>query len=45
MERAFILETLEDCAWNITRAAGILGINRVTLHKKIDRFKLKAYKK
>ena len=45
MERTFILETLEDNNWNITRAAGILGINRVTLHKKIDRFKLKAYKK
>ena len=45
MERTFILETLEDKNWNITRAAGILGINRVTLHKKIDRFKLKAYKK
>ena len=45
MERAHILETLEDCAWNITRAAGVLGINRVTLHKKIDRFELRASRK
>ena len=45
MERAHILETLEDCDWNITRAAGVLGINRVTLHKKIDRFELRALKK
>jgi len=45
MERAHILETLEDCDWNITRAAGVLGINRVTLHKKIDRLELRASKK
>jgi two-component system response regulator HydG len=29
---------LEECGWNITRAAKILDINRVTLHKKIKRF-------
>lgn len=45
MERAHILEILEDCDWNITRAAGVLGINRVTLHKKIDRFELRTTKK
>jgi len=45
MERAHILKTLEDCAWNITRAAEVLGINRVTLHKKIDRFDLRASRK
>jgi len=45
MERAHILETLEDCGWNITRASGVLGINRVTLHKKIDRYGLRAHKK
>jgi DNA-binding NtrC family response regulator len=45
MERAHILATLEDCEWNITRAAGVLGINRVTLHKKIDRFKLRDSRK
>jgi transcriptional regulator of acetoin/glycerol metabolism len=45
MEQAFILETLENCSWNITRASGVLGINRVTLHKKIDRYRLRAHKK
>ena len=45
MEQAFILETLENCSWNITRASGVLGINRVTRHKKIDRYRLRAHKK
>jgi len=41
MEQVYILETLENNEWNITRAAKILGINRVTLHKKINRYGLK----
>jgi transcriptional regulator with PAS, ATPase and Fis domain len=40
MERNFIQQVLEDCRWNITRAAAVLDINRVTLHKKIKRFNL-----
>jgi len=44
MERAYILETLGNCGWNITRAAKVLSINRVTLHKKIDRYGLRAEK-
>lgn len=44
MERAYILETLGNCEWNITRAAKVLNINRVTLHKKIDRYGLRAEK-
>jgi DNA-binding NtrC family response regulator len=40
METACIRKTLEDCGGNVTRAAKILGINRVTLHKKIKRLGL-----
>lgn len=45
VEQAYILEVLEMCDWNITHAAKILGINRVTLHKKIDRSGLRTLKK
>ena len=45
MEQAYILETLGNCDWNITRSAGVLDINRVTLHKKIERYNLRAQKK
>ena len=38
MEKYHIQRILEECGWNITRAAKILDINRVTLHKKIKRF-------
>ncbi|MGD8992019.1 MAG: helix-turn-helix domain-containing protein, partial [Desulfobacterales bacterium] len=38
MEKYHIRQILEECGWNITRAAKILDINRVTLHKKIKRF-------
>jgi two-component system response regulator HydG len=41
VEKAHIRRILEDCAWNITRAAAVLGINRVTLHKKINRYALR----
>ncbi len=41
MERQYILEILKQYGWNITQAAKSLDINRVTLHKKIKRFKLK----
>jgi DNA-binding NtrC family response regulator len=41
MEQEHIRQILEECAWNVTKAAGILGINRVTLHKKIKRYHLK----
>ena len=40
MEKSYVKEILEECGWNITRAAKMLGINRVTLHKKIKRFEL-----
>jgi DNA-binding NtrC family response regulator len=34
-ERQFVLETLEDNDWNISRTAQVLGIERTNLHKKI----------
>jgi len=38
MEKQYIQRVLEECGWNITKAAKMLDINRVTLHKKIKRF-------
>ncbi|MBI3072816.1 MAG: sigma-54-dependent Fis family transcriptional regulator [Deltaproteobacteria bacterium] len=35
MERDYILHTLRDVGWNISRAASVLGIERTNLHKKI----------
>jgi DNA-binding NtrC family response regulator len=40
-EREYLRLILEESEWNVTRAASILGINRVTLHKKIKRLGLK----
>jgi two-component system response regulator HydG len=45
VEQEYIIETLENCDWNITHAAKILGINRVTLHKKIDRYGFRKKRK
>jgi DNA-binding NtrC family response regulator len=38
MEKAHILRVLESCAWNQTRAAEILDIDRVTLHHKLKKY-------
>jgi DNA-binding NtrC family response regulator len=40
MERAHVARVLEAQAWNITRAARVLGIDRVTLYNKIKRYGL-----
>jgi DNA-binding NtrC family response regulator len=40
MEKHHIRKLLDQHGWNVTRAAGALGINRVTLHKKIKRYGL-----
>ncbi|MDZ7695899.1 MAG: sigma-54 dependent transcriptional regulator [Deltaproteobacteria bacterium] len=40
-ERNYIREILESQDWNVTQSAKILGINRVTLHKMINRYDLK----
>jgi two-component system response regulator HydG len=41
MERHYIQRILGKCGWNITKAAKILDINRVTLHKKIKRYDMR----
>ena len=38
IEKSYILRTLETTNWNQTRAAEILGIDRVTLHHKLKRY-------
>ena len=38
LETTYIQQILDQCGGNVTHAAKILGINRVTLHKKIKRF-------
>jgi DNA-binding protein Fis len=40
MEKYYIQRILDGCDGNITQAAKILNINRVTLHKKIKRFEI-----
>ncbi len=34
-ERDFIRRTLEDCHWNVSNAARVLGMERTNLHKRI----------
>jgi two-component system nitrogen regulation response regulator NtrX len=34
-EKGYILQTLDEVAWNISRAATILGVERTNLHKKM----------
>jgi len=41
VEKAHIRRILEECDWNITRAAAVLDIHRATLHKKITRYALR----
>jgi two-component system response regulator HydG len=40
MEKAYIQRILEENNWNVTQSAKILGINRVTLHKMMKRYRL-----
>ena len=40
IERLHILATLRHTGWNKSRAAGILGIERSTLDRKIRRYAL-----
>jgi DNA-binding NtrC family response regulator len=37
-EAAYLRATLRQCEWNISRAAGLLGIERTNLHKKMRAF-------
>lgn len=41
VEKGHISEMLAACEWNIARTAGLLGINRTTLYKKIKKYGLK----
>lgn len=41
IEKEHILQTLESHGWNITRSAEQLGIDRVTLYNKIEKYGLK----
>ena len=40
VEKRHILATLKSTGWNKSRAAGILGIERSTLDRKIRRYKI-----
>jgi len=42
VERALVMQALERTAWNQTRAAKLLGINRDQIHYRIEKFKLAA---
>ncbi|MEQ8847557.1 sigma 54-interacting transcriptional regulator [Botrimarina sp.] len=44
IERRHILATLKSTGWNKSRSAGILGIERSTLDRKIRRYELSAHK-
>jgi len=41
VQESHILKVLDEQNWQITRSAEILGINRVSLHKIIERCNLK----
>jgi transcriptional regulator with GAF, ATPase, and Fis domain len=41
VERGYILETLDTCDWNISKAAVLLGVERTNLHKKIRAYGIK----
>jgi two-component system nitrogen regulation response regulator NtrX len=40
-ERAYIIETLKELDWNISKAAVVLGVERTNLHKKIRAYGIK----
>jgi len=41
MEKDHIARTLEELGWNISKAAEVLGIDRVTLYNKIKKYELR----
>ena len=41
-EREFIIRALKEANWQRTRAAGLLGITRATLHAKLKRYDIQA---
>jgi len=41
MEKDYIEGILEEQEWNVTESAKVLGVNRVSLHKMINRYQMK----
>lgn len=41
LEKDYIRQILEEQNWNITQSAEVLGVNRVSLHKMINRYQLR----
>jgi len=41
VEKAHIASILDETGWNISRSAGILGVDRATLYNKIKKYKLR----
>ena len=39
-ERAFILQKLRECEWNVAETARVLDMPRSNLYKKIERYDL-----
>lgn len=39
-ERSYILQTLQELEWNISRTATVLGVERTNLHKKIRAYRI-----
>ena len=40
LERSLVVQALERCGWNQTRAAALLGLNRDQIRYRIEKFKL-----
>jgi len=40
LERSMVVQALERTAWNQTRAAALLGLNRDQIRYRIEKFKL-----
>jgi DNA-binding NtrC family response regulator len=40
-ERSYIVDTLKELDWNISKAAVLLGVERTNLHKKIRAYGIK----
>ncbi len=40
-EKQYILATLEEVGWNISKAAGLLGVERTNLHKKLRAYDIR----
>jgi DNA-binding NtrC family response regulator len=40
-ERSYIIDTLKDADWNVSKAAVVLGVERTNLHKKIRAYGIK----